>query len=158
MTRTFQQDDSYFMELALIEAQHAAQWGEVPVGAVLVGRDGEVIAAGGNRSISSCDPSAHAEIVTLRRAGEFVRNYRFPGTTLYVTLEPCVMCAGALVLARVERLVFGAYDPKAGGVVSCYSVGCDGTLNHQFQVTGGVSAEECSQILRDFFQARRQKS
>ena len=145
------------MQLAFGEALQAAELGEVPIGAVLVGVDGQVIAAGGNRSITTCDPSAHAEIMTLRRAGDFIQNYRFPGTTLYVTLEPCVMCAGALVQARISRLVFGAIDPKAGGVVSKYEVGCDGLLNHQFQVTGGVMAEECGQILQDFFRARRAK-
>ncbi len=146
------------MQLAFGEALQAAELGEVPIGAVLVGVDGQVIAAGGNRSITTCDPSAHAEIMTLRRAGDFIQNYRFPGTTLYVTLEPCVMCAGALVQARISRLVFGTIDPKAGGVVSKYEVGCDGLLNHHFQVTGGVMAEECGQILQDFFRARRKKN
>jgi tRNA(adenine34) deaminase len=153
-----QADDTYYMELALGEARQAEELGEVPVGAILVDPGGRVIAAGGNRSISLCDSSAHAEMMVLRRAGEFVQNYRFPGMTLYVTLEPCVMCAGALVLARIDRLVFGAEDPRAGGVVSLYNVGSDGRLNHQFQVTGGVLAAECSQILKDFFRARRLKS
>ena len=145
------------MELALHEALHAAQIGEVPIGAVLVDQNGQVIAACGNRSITSHDPSAHAEITTLRRAGEFTRNYRFPDTTLYVTLEPCVMCAGALVLARVGRVVYGAVDPKTGGIVSKYTVGCDGLLNHDFLVTGGVMEKECGQVLKDFFKARRLK-
>ena len=153
-----QSDDSFYMKLALDEAHLAARLGEVPIGAVLVDEDGQVVAASGNRSITLCDPSAHAEIMTLRRAGEFVGNYRFPGTTLYVTLEPCIMCAGALVQARIERLVFGAEDPKGGGVVSRYTVGCDGKLNHQFQVTGGVKADECGQVLKDFFRARRNKT
>lgn len=148
-------DDIHYMQLALAEAKMAAELGEVPIGAVLVGLEGQVIAACGNRSITSCDPSAHAEITTLRRAGEFTVNYRFPGTTLYVTLEPCVMCAGALVLARVGRLVYGAIDPKAGGVTSKYTVGGDGLLNHEFEVTGGVMAEECGLILKDFFRVRR---
>ena len=152
MTQT---DDQFYMEIALAEAASAAERGEVPIGAVLVGADDQVIAACGNRSITSCDPSAHAEITTLRRAGEFTGNYRFPGTTMYVTLEPCVMCAGALVLARVGRVVYGAVDPKAGGVISKYTVGCDGLLNHGFEVTGGVMAEECGRILKDFFRARR---
>lgn len=148
-------EDHHYMALALAEAELAALSGEVPIGAVLVDPEGQVIAAGGNRSITDSDPSAHAEIVVLRRAGEFVGNYRFPGTTLYVTLEPCVMCAGALVLARIGRLVYGAVDPKAGGIVSKYEVGCDGKLNHQFQVTDGVMAGECSQVLKEFFRARR---
>ncbi len=152
-----QPDDLFFMEFALTEARRAAELGEVPVGAVLVSAAGQVISACGNRSITMCDPSAHAEIMTLRRAGEFVQNYRFPGTTLYVTLEPCVMCAGALVQARVDRLVFGATDPKGGGVVSTYAVGCDGRLNHQFHVTGGVMAEDCGELLKIFFRARRKK-
>lgn len=147
--------DAFYMRIALQEASRAAGMGEVPVGAVLVSAQGEVLGAGGNRSISNRDPSAHAEIMTLRRAGEFARNYRFPGATLYVTLEPCVMCAGALVQARIERLVFGAIDPKAGGIVSLYDVGRDGRLNHGFQVTDGVLAAECGQILQDFFRARR---
>lgn len=145
------------MQLALNEAATAARKGEVPVGAVLVDGDGQVLGAGGNRSVSRNDPSAHAEVMTLRRAGEFTGNYRFPGTTLYVTLEPCVMCAGMLVQARISRLVFGAKDPKAGGIVSLYGVGSDGRLNHSFQVTAGVMIEECGQILQDFFRARRRK-
>lgn len=148
-------NDIHYMELALAEARQAAEFGEVPIGAVLVGGDGRVIAACGNRSITTSDPSAHAEITTLRRAGAFTGNYRFPQTTLYVTLEPCVMCGGALVLARVGRVVYGALDPKAGGLVSKYGVGCDGLLNHTFAVTGGVMAAECGQILKDFFRARR---
>lgn len=149
--------DSFYMHLALKEAATAARMGEVPVGAVLVDGDGQVLGAGGNRSVSRNDPSAHAEVMTLRRAGEFTSNYRFPGTTLYVTLEPCVMCAGMLVQARISRLVFGAKDPKAGGIISLYGVGSDGRLNHSFQVTAGVMTEECGQVLQDFFRARRRK-
>jgi tRNA(adenine34) deaminase len=152
-----QDQDSFYMQLALNEAATAARKGEVPVGAVLVDGDGQVLGAGGNRSVSRNDPSAHAEVMTLRRAGEFTCNYRFPGTTLYVTLEPCVMCAGLLVQARISRLVFGAKDPKAGGIVSLYGVGSDGRLNHSFQVTAGVMIEECGQILQDFFRARRRQ-
>jgi tRNA(adenine34) deaminase len=152
-----QDQDSFYMQLALNEAATAARKGEVPVGAVLVDGDGQVLGAGGNRSVSRNDPSAHAEVMTLRRAGEFTCNYRFPGTTLYVTLEPCVMCAGLLVQARISRLVFGAKDPKAGGIVSLYWVGSDGRLNHSFQVTAGVMIEECGQILQDFFRARRRQ-
>ncbi len=150
-----QHNDTHYMEIALAEAGAAADLGEVPIGAVLVGGDGLVIAACGNRSITANDPTAHAEITTLRRAGEFMANYRFPSATMYVTLEPCVMCAGALVLARVGRVVYGAVDPKAGGLISKYTVGCDGLLNHGFQVTGGVMAKECGQVLKDFFKARR---
>lgn len=143
------------MRLALHCAHEAAELGEVPVGAVLVARDSQVIASSGNNCIQANDPTGHAEIRALREAGRILRNYRFPGATLYVTLEPCAMCAAALVNARVERIVFGAYDKKGGGVISRYSIGRDGRLNHTFQVTAGVLAEECSEVLVNFFKKRR---
>lgn len=148
-------DDHLMMRLALAEAEKAALRGEVPVGAVLVDRMGVVLAADGNRTIEKNDPTAHAEILVMRKAGKALGNYRLSGTTLYVTLESCVMCAAALVHARVARLVFGAIDPKGGGVVSLYGVGQDRKLNHCFELTQGVLADECSSILRDFFRKRR---
>lgn len=144
-----------YMEIALEEARRAAVRGEVPIGAVLVSSDGQLIAQNGNRTIELCDPGAHAEMLVLRQAGKLLGNYRLPDTTLYVTLEPCVMCAGALVHARVSRLVYGALDPKAGGVVSLFQVGQDARLNHLLAVEGGLLAEESSSLLRDFFRQRR---
>lgn len=144
-----------YMEIALEEARRAAARGEVPIGAVLVSSDGQLIAQNGNRTIELCDPGAHAEMLVLRQAGKLLGNYRLPDTTLYVTLEPCVMCAGALVHARVSRLVYGALDPKAGGVVSLFQVGQDARLNHLLAVEGGLLAEESSSLLRDFFRQRR---
>ncbi|MFZ5766087.1 MAG: tRNA adenosine(34) deaminase TadA [Thermodesulfobacteriota bacterium] len=150
--------DVFYMKLALAEAERAAARGEVPGGAVLVGQDGAVLAQDGNRPIELHDPTGHAEMLVLRRAGERSGNYRLPGSTLYVTVEPCVMCAGALVHARVARLVFGARDPKAGGVVSCYPIGRDGRLNHDVALTEGVLAEAGAALLRDFFRERRKKT
>ncbi|MCX5864985.1 MAG: tRNA adenosine(34) deaminase TadA [Deltaproteobacteria bacterium] len=146
---------AHYMEVALGEAQLAAERGEVPIGAVLVDAAGQIIAQNGNRTIELCDPGAHAEMLVLRQAGRLLGNYRLPGTTLYVTLEPCVMCAGALVHARVSHLVYGAIDPKAGGVVSLFQVGQDTRLNHLLAVEGGLLAEESAILLKDFFRQRR---
>ncbi len=146
--------DERWMRSALSEAERCARAGEVPVGAVLVA-DNSLIATGGNSPISTCDPSAHAEIITLRAGGIALGNYRLLGTTLYVTLEPCIMCMGAIILARIDRLVFGAKDPKSGAVVSTYSIGQDNRLNHSMTVRGGVLQDECSHILRSFFKAKR---
>lgn len=145
------------MEYAIAEARLAARRGEIPIGAVLVDESGNVVARDGNRAIELSDPTGHAEILVLRRAGILRGNYRLAGTTLYVTIEPCVMCAGALVHARVSRLVYGAADPKAGGVVSCYQVGRDRLLNHTFSVVGGVLEEQCGGLMREFFALRRKK-
>lgn len=142
------------MQHALRLARRAADLGEVPVGAVLV-RDDEVVAEGWNRPIASHDPSAHAEMVALRQAAAALRNYRLGGLTLYVTLEPCVMCAGAIIHARIGRLVFGATDPKAGAVNSVYDVIANPRLNHALEWTGGVLADECGALLQEFFRARR---
>mgnify|MGYP001217469385 CR=1 FL=1 len=144
-----------YMAVALDEARLAAGRGEVPIGAVLVGSGGDIIARDGNRTIELCDPGAHAEMLVLRQAGRLRGNYRLLDTTLYVTLEPCVMCAGALVHARVNRLVYGAVDPKGGGVVSLFQVGQDTRLNHLLAVEGGLLAEESAILLRDFFRKRR---
>ena len=141
--------------MALDQARHAAISGEVPVGAVIVDAAGEVLAAAGNNCIQACDPAGHAEMTALRRAALRLNNYRLPGTTLYVTLEPCVMCAAAMVQARIQRLVFGATDPKTGAIVSKYRIGTDGILNHVFAVTGGVREDECGRLLKDFFRNRR---
>lgn len=142
------------MQRALALARCAEADGEVPVGAVVV-RDGEVLGEGWNRPISGHDPTAHAEIVALRAAAQRAGNYRLPGTTLYVTLEPCLMCTGAMVHARVERLVFGAYDDKRGAAGSQFDAFCAPGLNHRVQVQGGVLAEECMQLLQVFFRQRR---
>lgn len=146
--------DHQFMQQALEQAKFAALAGEVPVGAVLV-RDGQIISTGFNRPISNSDPSAHAEMMALRGAAQDQSNYRLPGTTLYVTLEPCIMCAGAILHARVERVVFGAIDPKTGAAGSVLNVFSEKQLNHQTQVEGGIMEQECGQVLRDFFKERR---
>jgi tRNA(adenine34) deaminase len=155
MLRAMPWDDETYMRLALEEARAAAEAGEVPVGAVLADADGTILARGGNRTITSSDPTAHAEIVVLREAALRAGNYRLPGTTLYVTLEPCVMCAGALVHARVERLVYGCDDPKVGAVSGALRLLEHPALNHVVKVTSGICAEEAAAVLRAFFEARR---
>ena len=147
--------DDHFMHLALEEARLAGERGEVPVGAVLIDEHQKILAVAGNNSIAASDPAGHAEIIAMRKAGSKIGNYRLLNTTLYVTIEPCVMCAGAMVHARISRLVYGAADPKAGGVDSCYQVGSDTRLNHQLHVEGGVWADECSTLLKDFFKEKR---
>lgn len=142
------------MQRAIELAQHAEAEGEVPVGAVLV-LDGAVLAEGWNRPIAAHDPTAHAEIVTLRAGAARLKNYRLPNTTLYVTLEPCAMCAGAIVHARVSRVVYGADDPQAGAAGSVCNLLQSDTLNHRAAVTRGVLAETCAEQLRTFFRARR---
>ena len=142
------------MRAALAEASIAAAAGEVPVGAVVVAA-GEVIAAGHNRSISDSDPSGHAEIIALRAAAGSLGNYRLANATLYVTLEPCVMCVGAIAQARVNRVVFGAYDKKAGALGSAADLSDSKALNHRFEINGGLLADECGALLKTFFQSRR---
>lgn len=149
-----EENDKAWMALALKEAEKAQALGEVPVGAVLV-KDNQLIAAGHNKPILDHDPSAHAEMVVLRQAGQSLGNYRLNETTLYVTLEPCHMCAGLLVHARIQRLVFGALDPKAGAIQSVNQLLSHPSMNHKIQVTGGVLAELCSTQLSDFFAKRR---
>jgi tRNA(adenine34) deaminase len=141
--------------MALEEARRAMQIDEVPVGAVLVDVSGDLLASAHNRTIAAQDPTAHAEILALRAAAGKLRNYRLLNTTLYVTVEPCVMCAGALVHARVGRLVFGAPDPKWGACGSLYNVASDPRLNHRLEVISGVCAEECRALMQDFFRSRR---
>jgi tRNA(adenine34) deaminase len=143
------------MGLALAQARKAAAAGEVPVGAVLVSDNGEILAEAHNAPIAMQDPTAHAEILALRQAAAKVRNYRLPGATLYVTIEPCLMCVGAMIQVRIKRLVFGAPDPKAGACVSLYRIPEDLRLNHRFEVTGGVRETECRELLQEFFQTRR---
>ena len=150
------QADTEFMQLALEQARYAEAAGEVPVGAILVHQN-KVIASGHNQPIGCADPSAHAEIVTLRRAGQVIGNYRLLDTTLYVTLEPCVMCIGALLHARVSRVVYGATDLKAGAIESVFKIPEESSLNHRISCEGGVLVEPCSTLLRDFFQKRRKK-
>lgn len=150
----FTDADSDFMLRALQLAQHAAELGEVPVGAVLV-QDNQIIAEGYNQPIAIHDPSAHAEMMCLRQAGQVLENYRLLDTTLYVTLEPCVMCAGAMIHARVKQVIFAADDPKAGAAGSVFDVLGTDKLNHHVVWQRGLYAEESSQLLRDFFRARR---
>jgi tRNA(Arg) A34 adenosine deaminase TadA len=149
--------DQDFMREALALAAQGAALGEVPVGAVLV-HNGEIIGRGFNAPISGSDPSAHAEMVAIRAAAQAASNYRLPGSTLYVTLEPCSMCAGLIVHARIGRIVFGALEPKAGVVQSQGQFFSQGFLNHRLLVEGGVLAEECGSILSEFFKARRAKT
>ena len=144
-----------YMERALVLARSAGQAGEIPVGAVLVAADGEGLAESGNASIAAHDPTGHAEICVLRAAGRKAGNYRLPGATLYVTLEPCAMCAGALVHARVARLVFGAADPRTGACGSVFDLVRSAQLNHRVEVVQGLLAEECGELLREFFVKRR---
>ena len=146
--------DNYFMQLALGLAREAEANGEVPVGAVIVHGD-TIVGAGSNRPIASGDPTAHAEIVALRAAAVELANYRLADTTLYVTLEPCAMCAGAMVHARVERLVYGCTDPRGGAAGSVFDVVDSPLLNHRLAVRGGVLADECRELLQAFFRARR---
>ena len=146
--------DQQFMHQAIEQAQLAGLAGEVPVGAVLV-RDGQVISKAFNQPITNHDPSAHAEMLALRQAALSTENYRLPGSTLYVTLEPCIMCAGAMIHARLDRVVYGAADPKTGAAGSVLDVFSSKQINHQTSVEGGVMSEECGQLLRNFFKERR---
>ena len=149
--------DIEFMRQALAEARESGASGEVPIGAVLV-HEGKILARAGNRTIRNCDPTAHAEIVALREAAKIIGNYRLADTTLYVTIEPCSMCAGAMIQARVPRLVYGAAEPRGGAVHSCFEVLSHPELNHRVQVTSGVLGSECSEVLQSFFAVRRQQT
>jgi tRNA(adenine34) deaminase len=149
-----QTDDRIFMEAAIEEARGAASRGEVPVGAVLA-VDGRIVSRAGNRTIVDCDPTAHAEIVALREAARIIGNHRLMDATLYVTIEPCAMCAGAMIQARIARLVYGADDPKGGAVRSSLAVLEHPQLNHHVEVTAGVLREETANVLKEFFAARR---
>lgn len=147
-------DDAYWMGVALQQAEQGGRRGEVPVGAVATA-GGVELAAAYNRTIMDCDPTAHAEIVALRAAAQSAGNHRLTEATLFVTVEPCIMCAGAVVQARIARVVFGCRDPKAGALGSVYDVGADDRLNHRFAVVAGVEEEACRALMQKFFRARR---
>ena len=147
-------DDLHFMQLALAEARASAEAGEVPIGALLV-RDGSILARSGNRTIRDNDPTAHAEIVAIRKGARLLGNYRLAGTTLYVTLEPCAMCAGAIIQARIPRLVYAADDPKGGAFRSCFEILSHPELNHSVDVTPGLLALDSASLLQAFFSSRR---
>jgi tRNA(adenine34) deaminase len=148
--------DEFYMRMALAEAENAALQGEVPIGAVVV-CDGEVVARGSNRREIDADPTAHAELMAVREAARALGRWRLEGCTVYVTLEPCPMCAGALHAARVDRCVYGAVDPKAGALGTLYDIASDERLNHRYEVTSGVLADESALLLREFFAALRAK-
>jgi tRNA(adenine34) deaminase len=149
--------DRELMGLALAEAWNAEEMGEIPVGAVIADAEGNVVARGFNQPISMHDPTAHAEIVAMREAAKAIGNYRLAGLTLYCTMEPCVMCAGAMVHARVKRLVYGAADSRAGASGSIYNILTDTRLNHQVEVVAGVREDECREIVQRFFEKKREK-
>jgi tRNA(adenine34) deaminase len=146
--------DKKFIREALKEAKKALKAGEVPVGAVAV-KSGRIISRGYNRSITDNDPSAHAEIVVLRKASKTLKNYRLTGCELYVTVEPCAMCAGALVLARIKRIIFGAYDKKGGACGSIFNIAAHKALNHRIEIVPGILKNECSSLIKDFFKSKR---
>jgi tRNA(adenine34) deaminase len=148
------ESDSQFMQLALDEARAAGASGEVPIGAVVI-YENKVVAAGNNRTIRDCDPTAHAEIVALRAAAKHFANYRLADTTLYVTVEPCIMCAGAMIQARIARVVYGADEPKGGGARTCFAALTNPALNHQIPFTPGILATESVALLQEFFASRR---
>ena len=150
-------NDEQYMQIALDEARIAAEEGEVPIGAVVV-HDGEVIARAHNRRETDADPSAHAEFRAMLEAARALGRWRLTGCTVYVTVEPCLMCAGLMVNARINRCVYGAADPKGGAVGTLFDVSDDPRLNHSFRVTPGVCADECAQVMRDFFKARRKRA
>ena len=145
----------YFMEIALAEAEKAGQNGEVPVGAVVLSENGEVLSASHNQTIKLADPTAHAEILALRKAALKINNYRLLNTTLYVTVEPCIMCMGAIVHARISRVVFGATDPKWGAAGSLYNYAEDDRLNHRVEIIADVCADDCRRLMQDFFRSKR---
>jgi tRNA(adenine34) deaminase len=144
-----------FMWQAIIEAQQAAREDEVPVGAILISQNGTVLARTHNQTITLCDPTAHAEILAIRSAAESLGNFRLLNTTLYVTIEPCIMCMGALLHARVSKIIYGAKDPKWGAAGSCYNLSADPRLNHVIHVEGGVLEKECRALIQTFFRAKR---
>ena len=150
--------DEKWMRLALGQAAKARDAGEVPVGACILNEDGELLASASNRTISDSDPTAHAEIMVLRMAAELIGNYRLNGTTVYTTIEPCAMCAGALVNARVKRLIYGADDERFGALRTHFGIGVNDILNHRIEVESGVLAEECRAIMQQFFKAKRADS
>lgn len=150
-----QSDDEKFMRLAIEQAEIAGHMGEVPIGAVITDSSHKVISTGHNLREQTNDPTSHAEIIAIRKASEKLRSWRLEGATIYVTVEPCVMCIGAVILARIKRLVFGTKDPKAGAVISVYKLGTDSRLNHIVEITEGICEDECSKLLKDFFRNLR---
>ena len=148
-------DDEKFMRLAIEQAQIAGRTGEVPIGAVITDKSGGIVSSGYNLRETANDPTAHAEIIAIKKAGGALGSWRLEGTTIFVTIEPCLMCVGAIILARISRLVFGARDPKAGAVVSVYTIGNDCRLNHKFEVSEGIYMDECSNLIKDFFKTLR---
>lgn len=151
------EQDEFWMHRAIEAAIEAEKLDEVPIGACLINEQGEVLAAAGNRTRTDCDPTAHAEILVLRQAAKKIGNYRLTETTLYTTIEPCAMCAGALIQARVKRLVFGAHDERFGAVESVFQLCDTSSLNHQMEITKGVLADECRKLMQNFFRRKRQK-
>lgn len=151
------QDHRYYMRLALEEAKKAGQMDEVPIGSVIVAESGKVISAAGNATVSSVDPTSHAEIRAIRKAAEKTGNYRLNGATLYTTIEPCIMCMGAVIHARLKCVVFGAYDDKWGGAGSLYDFADDDRLNHRLEIVSGICADECRQLIQSFFHKKREK-
>ncbi len=149
--------DELWMQIAIEAAKSARDLDEIPIGACLIGKNGELLAVAGNRTITNCDPTAHAEILVLREAAAKIGNYRLTETVVYTTIEPCAMCAGALVNARVERLVFGAYDERFGAVESIFRLCDTNSLNHRIEITSGVLAENCRKLMQDFFKVKRLK-
>jgi tRNA(adenine34) deaminase len=148
-------DDQFYMMLAIREAEKARQADEVPVGAVIVDRHGRVIGHGCNAPVAACDPTSHAEITAIRMAAASVSNYRLTGTALYVTIEPCIMCMGAIIHSRIDRIVFGAADPKWGAVCSLYRMAEDPRLNHHPEIVSGVCEEQTRNLIKDFFKNKR---
>jgi len=149
--------DEFWMQTAIRAAESARDAGEVPIGACLIDKNGELLASAGNRTITDSDPTAHAEILILREAAGKIGNYRLTETTVYTTIEPCAMCAGALVNARIKRLVFGAHDPRFGAVESIFRLCDTSSLNHRIEIKSGVLADECKKLMQDFFRQKRQQ-
>ncbi len=150
--------DEYWMNRAIVAAHEAEKVDEVPIGACLIDENGKLIAISGNRTRTDCDPTAHAEILVLREAAQKIGNFRLTEMTLYTTIEPCSMCAGALIQARVKRLVFGAHDTRFGAVESVFRLCDTSSLNHQIEITNGVLANECKKLMQEFFKRKRQKN
>jgi len=158
MTEIFEKrvaDDEFWMNQALQAAKEAERLDEVPIGACLVSKEGELLATAGNSTRADCDPTAHAEIIVLREAAKLIGNYRLLDTVLYTTIEPCVMCAGAIVQSRIKRLVFGAADERFGAVISKFQLCDNSSLNHQLEIVSGVLEHDCRKLMQDFFQRRR---
>lgn len=150
--------DEFWMQKAFEAAENAEKSGEIPIGACLIDKNGELVSVAGNLTITNCDPTAHAEILILREAARKIGNYRLTETVVYTTIEPCAMCAGALVNARIKRLVFGAHDKRFGAVESVFRLCDTSSLNHQIEITSGVLAEKCKNLMQNFFKTKRQKS